>query len=93
MHLGTFSFDATPTNFDVNAEGEVALDIEMVAAIAPKAHVYLYEQDVATNNPVLLLAQIADDALAQVVSSSWTWGGTGSAADANIPSRFPAVRV
>ena len=88
---------STPTaikQWDAQSEGEVALDIEMVAAVAPKAHIYVYEWNItyaavapATTNSVLL-KKIATDNLAKAISSSWTWGDVGSAPDLNIPPVF-----
>src|SRR5208282_1284902 len=70
-------FDGTPGINNV----EVALDIEMVMAMAPQAQVIVYEG--STNTPTIvidLLNRMADDDIAQQLSSSWTYG-TGPAMD------------
>ena len=51
-------------------EREVALDIEMALTIAPGATILVYEQDLASWDPDLMLAEMADDDLAEQISSS-----------------------
>jgi uncharacterized repeat protein (TIGR01451 family) len=56
--------------------GEVALDIEMVVAMAPKlSRVMVYEQSAASSS---VLSQIQSDNIAKQVSSSWTIGNWSS---------------
>jgi hypothetical protein len=57
---------------------EVALDIEAVIAMAPGlSNVIVYEEK--TINPSSILSKMANDNLAQQLSSSWTWSGGPSA--------------
>ena len=77
----TCSSNAKP--FTPNSTGyrEVPIDVEMALSIAPNATVLVYEQNtIQSTNPVLqaqhpelVLAQIAGDDKAQVISSSWVW--------------------
>jgi hypothetical protein len=62
-------------------ETEVALDIEMVMAMAPKAKIVVYEENQAGNqasqpnqptDPAFMLAQLAQDRV-PIISNSWTW--------------------
>lgn len=56
--------------------GEVALDIEMVMAMAPKAAILVYEQPNRFTYPAVdILNAIANDDQAQAISCSWTWTG------------------
>ena len=69
---------------------ECSLDIEMVMAMAPSASILVYEgpynNDCFTNDPPLdVVAKIADDNLASVVSSSWYWYGW---TDTNVTTIF-----
>jgi len=53
---------------------EVALDIEMVIAMAPGlSRVIVYEE--SSVSPSTILSRMADDNLARQLSSSWTWSG------------------
>ncbi len=53
-------------------QGEAALDIEQVAALAPQASILVYEGPGATQTDVYnVYQQIANDDRAQVVSTSW----------------------
>lgn len=53
-------------------QGEAALDIEQVAALAPQASILVYEGPGATQGDVSnVYQQIANDDRAQVVSTSW----------------------
>jgi subtilase family serine protease len=59
-------------------DSEVDLDISMILAMAPQASLIVYETNTLSNNfngasPNALLAQMAEDDLAQVISSSWHW--------------------
>ncbi|HUO57867.1 MAG TPA: protease pro-enzyme activation domain-containing protein [bacterium] len=61
---------------------EVAFDIEMVMAMAPKAAILVYEGGPVNapcngfdTPPIDVLARIANDDLAPVVSNSWYWTG------------------
>jgi hypothetical protein len=58
---------------DSLSETEVALDIDMAVAMAPGATIRVYEQDPASWNPDLILGEMADDDVAQQISSSWVW--------------------
>jgi hypothetical protein len=53
-------------------EGEVELDMTMVLAVAPRANLIVYEGSGVPATTIL--SQIADDDLAQTISSSWFWG-------------------
>ena len=61
---------------------EVALDIEVAIAMAPKlAQVVVYEE--SSVNPSSILNKMASDNLAKQLSSSWSWsGGPSSTVDA-----------
>lgn len=64
-------FDGTPGSYNV----EVALDIEMVMSMAPGAKVMVYEGSTATPTIVIdILNRMANDDVAQELSSSWTFG-------------------
>ncbi len=57
-----------------SANDEVALDIEVAIALAPKlSQVIVYEEK--SVNPSSMLSRMANDNLAKQLSSSWTWGG------------------
>jgi hypothetical protein len=58
---------------DAQNEREVALDIEMALALAPGATIRVYLQDPAAYHPDLILGEMADDDIAQQISSSWVW--------------------
>ncbi len=69
---------------------ECSIDIEMVMALAPKASILVYEGPYNgscwTNiTPLDVLTQIANDDLASVISSSWSWYGY---ADTNVTNIF-----
>jgi hypothetical protein len=65
------------TTPDTGNNGEVALDIEMAIAMAPKlSRVIVYEKNTVSSS---LLNQIATDNLAKQVSSSWLVGNWSSA--------------
>ena len=67
---------------------EVALDIEMVIAMAPGlSQVIVYE---ARSGASSILSRMANDNLAKQLSSSWTWGGTPSATVDNIFKQMAA---
>ena len=83
----------TPNVTNVNVDGfnsppgfaqiEVVLDIDMVLALAPKTHVYVYQGQDMTSAVTDIYQQIADDygtTHASVVSSSW---GNDEATDAS----------
>lgn len=71
-----------PTFGPFENETEVALDIEMVMAMAPKATIRVYEANprvvdpvtgtVAAIDPDIILQQMADDRV-PIISSSWIW--------------------
>ena len=76
---------------DAGGESEVALDIEMVLAMAPKAQVLVYEQisDNTNGEGDVILAQMADENLAKVISISWFWyAATYNPIIANIFQQF-----
>ena len=61
---------------------EVALDIEVAIAMAPKlSQVIVYE---IRSGPSSILSRMANDNLAKQLSSSWTWSGGPSATIDNI---------
>jgi len=72
------------TTPDTGNNGEVALDIEMAIAMAPKlSRVMVYEK---TRFPPPCLNQIATDNLAKQVSSSWLVGNWSSSTATNYDS-------
>ena len=67
--------------------GEVALDIEMAHAMAPGANIRVYEQDSQFwYNLDLVLSEMAEDDIAQQISSSWSW--TSAVPDLYLPYVF-----
>ena len=70
---------STPSTAD---NDEVALDIEVAIAMAPKlSQVIVYEE--SSINPSSILNKMASDNLAKQLSSSWSWsGGPNSTVDA-----------
>lgn len=65
-------FTGVPDPKDVGGQIECTLDIDMMLAIAIKAsHIYVYEGQNGTVAGVDLYQRIADDNLAQAVSTSW----------------------
>jgi subtilase family serine protease len=72
------------TTPDTGNNGEVALDIEMAIAMAPKlSRVMVYEKNTVSSS---LLNQIATDNLAKQVSSSWLVGNWSSSTATNYDS-------
>jgi hypothetical protein len=67
-------------------EDEVALDIQMALAMAPGATIRLYEQDPESFQPDLILSAMADEDVAQQISSSWQW--SGGTTDPAVPGYF-----
>jgi subtilase family serine protease len=81
-------FDGSPGG----ANDEVALDIEMIMAMAPAARVIVYE---GPHNPTLatandVLNRMATDDLASQLSSSWYYGYATNAATEQIYLQFAA---
>jgi hypothetical protein len=64
--------DLGPAEFEAGSDGEVALDIEMVVAMAPKANIRVYEGEDALQ---ILDTMANDDASVRpsAISSSWMW--------------------
>jgi Pro-kumamolisin, activation domain len=58
-------------------DAEVDLDISMILSMAPQANLIVYETDTQVNynsaSPNAVLAQMAEDDVAQVISMSWNW--------------------
>ncbi len=79
-----------PTFGPFNNEGEVALDLEMVMAMAPRATIRVYEENPSAFNPDTMLQQMADDRV-PIISSSWTWNQP--VLDTIIPNIFQQFAV
>ena len=63
---------ATGGVIDINANGEVSLDIEMVMSMAPGlSELIVYEGNLLNFNPEDILNRMAADNEAKVLSSSW----------------------
>jgi subtilase family serine protease len=61
---------------DINANGEVSLDIEMVISMAPGvSEVIVYEGSLLNFIPEDILNRMATDNAAKSLSSSWGWTG------------------
>jgi len=75
------STDGTPTNSKDGAEGEVMLDVEVVAGVCPKAHIVVYFASWSEQGWITILdAAVQDDTNNPgVISISW-----GNAEDADI---------
>lgn len=71
-------------------EAEVALDIEMVMAMAPKAKIVVYEEDMSKHDPAAMLALLAEDRV-PIISNSWTW--PHGASDKLTPIIFQQLAV
>jgi kumamolisin len=80
----TISTDGTPTNAKDGAEGEVMLDVEVVAGVCPKADIVLYFAHFSEKGWVTALDAVVHDKINKpsVVSVSW-----GYAEDADIWTR------
>ncbi len=65
----------TPVQVDGGPTGgyddEPTLDVEEIAAMAPGAHIEIYEAPNNSNGPIDAYQQIADDNTASIVSTSW----------------------
>jgi kumamolisin len=77
---GTIAFNAAPGFATGSGESEVALDLEMVVAMAPQANVVVYEWNTSTGAPNYdeILQSMAEPLSAtspppQVLANSWTW--------------------
>jgi len=66
-------------------DAESALDIEAVAALAPSAHLYVYEAQNSSNNQLTMLEQIANADTAKVVTTSW------GECEQDLPPNFAAM--
>jgi kumamolisin len=77
----TVSTDGTPTNAKDGAEGEVMLDVEVVAGVCPKAHIVVYFASWSEQGWITILdAAVQDDTNNPgVLSISW-----GNAEDVDI---------
>jgi hypothetical protein len=90
---------APPFTPDTISQVEVPVDIEMAMSMAPKATIYVYEENAITStspvvysiNPGMMLAQIAGDDVAQVISCSWIWRSI--VLDPNIQNLFQELAV
>ncbi|MGH7271372.1 MAG: hypothetical protein ACREJ3_13165, partial [Polyangiaceae bacterium] len=78
---GPLPFSAIPftvvhadPGFEVDSEAD--MDVDMVLAMAPQANIIVYESP--NDDPDAVLAQIADEDKAQVITDSWHWGENGS---------------
>lgn len=69
----TVSTDGTPTNARDGAEGEVMLDIEVVAGVCPKATIVVYFADFTEQGWITILDAVMQDSANDpgVVSVSW----------------------
>ena len=68
------STDGTPTNSKDGAEGEVMLDVEVVAGVCPKAHIVVYFASWSEQGWITILdAAVQDDNTnnSGVISISW----------------------
>ena len=70
--FGTATFP--PKGGNGNDNSEVALDMSMVIGVAPQANLIVYEDNSHSQPFDAVLGQIADEDLAQTISSSWYWG-------------------
>jgi kumamolisin len=75
------STDGTPTNAKDGAEGEVMLDVEVVAGVCPKAHIVVYFANWSEQGWITILDAAVQDATNNpgVLSISW-----GNAEDVDI---------
>jgi kumamolisin len=80
-HVKTVSTDGTATNAKDGAEGEVMLDVEVVAGVCPKANIVIYFADFTEQGWITILDAVMQDSANDpgVVSISW-----GFAEDADI---------
>jgi hypothetical protein len=90
---------APPFAPNTSSQTEVPQDIEMVMDMAPHATILVYEQNTVTStSPVvvapnfdMILAQIAGDNAASIISSSWIW--ESPVLDPNIQGIFEQFAV
>jgi subtilase family serine protease len=77
-----YGTNATVTPIDVDGgpgayvpgtsdDGEAALDIEMVAGLAPKANILVYQGPSTANSPVDIIAAMVAQNSAKIITSSW----------------------
>ncbi len=80
-NVKTVSTDGTATNAQDGAEGEVMLDVEVVAGVCPKANLVVYFADFTEQGWITILDAVMQDSTNNpgVVSCSW-----GFAEDADI---------
>jgi hypothetical protein len=83
-------------------QAEVEVGMEAVLAMAPLAHLVVYEQDTTTTSgfqPLYILQKMAEPVpntspaqVAQVIANSWTWTG-GAPSDPNLVQTFQQYAV
>lgn len=84
-------FSGVPTTGSNSGNGEVALDIQMVMALAPSvAEIVVYESDPSYGLANDLLSRMANDVHVLQLSSSWTFGSAPSAATKQLFQQFAA---
>ena len=91
---GTMSAGNSVSSPLIPSTAEPALDVELVASVAPGATIKVYEWEhngtpnVSSDAFPTILAQVANDNDAPVVNNSWVWQGTGSVPEAGIKNVF-----